>query len=167
MKFSHALKSALSAAALGFLALGLTSTPAFATTTGSTFGVSATVQTNCTITNAATLVFGTYTGIALKVPSGGITVNCTNGTPYTIGLDLGLNGGNGNTRYMINSSNKLGYQLFSDNLYSVAWGSTTGLVSSTGTGLDQLPFIVYGTIPAGEAVVTGAYLDTIGVTVTY
>ncbi len=168
MKHSLVVKSTLSVAILGCLTLGLASIPAVASTATSTFAVTATVSTSCTITNANPLAFGTYSGVALNVASGGITVNCTSGTPYSISLDQGLNGGTANTRYMINGTNKLGYALFSDTGYSVAWNNTTGsMVTSTGTGIAQTPFIVYGTIPQGEAVVAGNYTDTIGVTVTY
>lgn len=166
MKHSPAVKSALSAAFLGCMALGIASIPAAASTASATFLVSATVQTSCTVT-AAPLAFGTYNGAALNKPSGGITVTCTDGTPYTIGLDEGLNGGSGNTRYMIAGTNTLAYELFSDTNYTVPWENTTGAVASTGTGGAQTPFVVYGTIPAGEAVVPGTYQDTITATVTY
>lgn len=167
MKHLTALKSAMSAAALGCLALAVASVPAAAATTATTtFLVSATVETSCTV-SAAPLAFGTYDGTALNKSSGGITVTCTDGTPYTIGLDEGLNGGSGNTRYMINGTNTLAYQLFSDTNYSVPWGNTSNTVASTGTGTAQTPFIVYGTIPAGEAVVPGTYQDTITATITY
>jgi spore coat protein U-like protein len=46
----------------GALALGLPSSPAVAATATTTFQVTATVQATCLI-SAATLAFGTYTGV--------------------------------------------------------------------------------------------------------
>ena len=98
MKLTNAIKSALPVAVLGFLALGLTSTPAFATTQTTTFAVTATVQASCSI-SATALSFGAYTGVALPVANT-ITVNCTGGTTYNVGLNAGLTGSSVTTRKM-------------------------------------------------------------------
>lgn len=171
MKCSSLVMSSLSAAALGFLALGLASTPAFANTATGTVAVSVTVATSCTV-SGDTLAFGTYNGATLTGSSSGLTVTCTNGTPYTIGLDGGSNGGTqGGTHYMkiTAGTQKVSYQLFSDSSDSISWGSTIGTntVASTGTGSAQTPFVIYGSIPAGQAVVPGSYADTVTATVTY
>jgi spore coat protein U-like protein len=170
MKFSKYALSTLSAATLGFLALGVASTPAAAGTATATFNVNAKVQTSCTVT-AADLDFGIYTGIEKQVPGGGITVNCTNGTPYTIALDLGKHNGSGNTRYMLNKTDNkttLGYQLFSENTYSTPWNSdSASTVSGTGNGSNQTALQVFGQIPGGEAVVAGDYTDTITINLSY
>lgn len=171
MKCSNFVTSSLSAAALGFLALGLASTPAFAATATGTVAVSVTVATNCTV-SGDTLSFGTYNGAALTGTSSGLTVTCTNGTPYNIGLDGGINGGTaGGTLYMKlgSGTQTVSYQLFSNSGDTTAWGSTIGTntVASTGTGSAQTPFKIYGSIPAGQAVVPGAYSDTVTATVTY
>jgi spore coat protein U-like protein len=72
MKLSNAVKSALPAAVLGFQALGLAPMPADATTVTTTFGVTSTVQSICTV-SADTLAFGTYTGLLSAATSTGAT----------------------------------------------------------------------------------------------
>jgi spore coat protein U-like protein len=171
MKHSIAMKSALTTAILGFLALCLASTPALASTTTGNVTVTVTVQTSCTV-STDTLAFAPYSGTTENGSSTGLTVTCSNGTPYNIGLDGGLHGGTpGGTNYMqiAGGTTKVSYQLFSNSGYSTPWGNTIGTntVSSTGTGIAQTPFVIYGTIPAGQAVVAGNYSDTVIATVTY
>jgi spore coat protein U-like protein len=167
MKWSKTVLSVLSIAVVGLLALGIVSTPAVAATATATFDVTVTVATSCSA-SATALAFGTYDGSALNGSSSGITVTCTNGTPYTIALDTGKNGGSENTRYMLHgTSDKVAYTLFSDASRLVPWNTGTNIVSSTGTGSAQAPFPVYGTIAQGQAVVAGSYIDTITATITY
>jgi spore coat protein U-like protein len=172
MKFSNTVKSVLPAAVLGCLTLGLASTPAAAASGPATanFNVNVTVLTTCSV-KAADLTFGSYVGDKLDVTSAGITVTCSNGTPYNVGLDLGKNSGSGNTRYMLNTTDNkttLGYALYSNAGDSTPWNNASGsTVAGVGTGSAQAALPVYGEIPAGEAVVAGSYADIIGVTVTY
>src|SRR5437667_2090328 len=88
MKFSKAIKSALSAAVLGSLALVGAPTSAIAATTTTTFAVTATVQATCVV-SATTMAFGTYTGVVANSTST-VSVTCTNTTPYNVGLSAGL-----------------------------------------------------------------------------
>ena len=169
MKFSNLQRSALPAAILGFVVLGLTSTIAVAQTNPATttFGVSATVLKDC-IVSATALGFGNYTG-AVNSAQSTITVTCTSSTTYTVGLGTGLaTGATVTTRQMQNSTNLLNYGLFSNGTWTTNWGNTspTNWVSGTGNGAAQ-NITVYGQIPAGQYVVPGSYADTISVTVTY
>jgi spore coat protein U-like protein len=168
MKYSNVMKSALSAAALGFLALGLASTSAFATVQTTTFIVSATVQGTCTI-SATALAFGAYTGAVLPGTST-VTVTCTGGTTYNVSLNAGLTGGSVTTRKMTGQylAGTLGYALYRDAGHTLNWGLTIGTdtVAQAGTGVAQ-PITVYGQIPAGTAPAADAYSDTITATVTY
>jgi spore coat protein U-like protein len=166
MKYSYALKTTLSAAILGCLALGIASTPAFAGTATANIAVSANVATNCTVT-AAPLAFGSYTG-AVNNYTANLTITCTNTTTYNVGLGVGLaSGATVTTRQMQNGTALLNYTLLTGSYTGTNWGNTTGSwVSGVGTGAAQtLP--VYGVIAAGQFVTPGAYTDTIIATVNY
>jgi spore coat protein U-like protein len=144
--------------------------PSEAATATSSMGVSALVATGCTIV-AAPLAFGTYD------PNSGspndatttVTVLCTVGTPYNVGLNQG--GGTGATvatRKMNNGTDNLNYTLYKDSGRTTVWGNTvnTDTVSGTYTAL-QAPLTVYGRIPASQAVSAGIYGDTVTATITY
>jgi len=136
-------------------------------TTTSTFQVTATVASSCTVT-ATSLAFGNYTLAQLDGTST-ITATCTNGTTYTIGLDAGtFSGATTSTRRMTGpSAAGLSYSLFSDSGRTTNWGNATGSwVSGTGTGAAQV-LTVYGRIPANQTALIGSYTDTVTVTVTF
>src|ERR1700687_3363917 len=87
MKLSNGIKSALPAAVLGFLALGLVPMPAHATVQTATFAVSTNIVATCTISTTP-MSFGPYTGLALS-STASVTVVWTNTTGYNVGLDAG------------------------------------------------------------------------------
>jgi spore coat protein U-like protein len=98
-----------------------------------------------------------------------VQVQCTNTTPFNIGLNAGTaTGATVTTRKMTSGSNTISYSLFSNAGMTTNWGQTIGTdtVSSTGTGAAQ-SFTVYGQVPAQSTPAPGAYSDTITVTVTY
>lgn len=158
-----ALATALSSAAM----LGGWASGAQAATSTSSMAVSATVQATCSIT-ANALAFGTYTSAVLD-QSTTVSVTCTNGTTYNVGLDAGT--GSGATvaaRKMVNGGATLTYALYSDSGRATVWGATVGTntVSGTGSGSAQ-SLTVYGRVPASQAPSPGSYSDTITATVTY
>ena len=94
---------------LGILTgLAFVGEPASATTTTQTFQVQLTIQAQCVINSTATLNFGT---LGVLGGAGGSTnndqtttvaVQCTNTTPYDIGLDAGTTtGGSTTTRLLV------------------------------------------------------------------
>jgi len=136
-------------------------------TNTSTFQVTATVVSSCTVT-ATSLAFGNYT-LAQLDSSSTITATCTNGTTYTIGLDAGIfAGATTTTRRMTGPSvTGLSYSLFSDFGRTTNWGNATGSwVSGTGTGAAQV-LTVYGRIGEKQNALIGSYTDTVTVTVTF
>jgi len=162
---------AASAVAVGLMsALGATSADA-ATTTGSLV-VSATVLKACLI-SGGTLAFGNYdpSSSTPNNASTTVTLTCTPGTSYNIGMDAG--GGTGATvtlRYLSLSSNKLGYKLFQDAGRSTNWGNTVGtdtLHATTSASSVTNTINIYGEIPVNEAAAVGVYADTVTMTVTY
>jgi spore coat protein U-like protein len=154
---------------LGVLAL-LPLASALATTTTTTFQVTATVNATCAV-SATNLAFGTYDPLSGTPSDATSTVNvtCTLTTPYNVGLDAGLgSGATVTTRKMTHSSDLLNYSLYQDAARTQVWGTTIGTntATGTGTGLGQA-FTVYGRIPAAQNVNLGSYADTVTVTVTY
>ena len=167
MKFPFTIKP-LFYVAIGVLALGLGSTSVFAATATATFQVSANVQSTCVISVTAA-TFGPYTGVVATTQAT-VTVTCSNGTTYNIGLNAGLAPlATVTSRSMTGpASALLNYGLFQDSAHGTNWGNTVGedTVAGTGTGSPQ-SLTVFGQVPAGQFASPGAYLDTITATVTF
>jgi spore coat protein U-like protein len=148
--------------------VGLVSLGAFAGTTG-TLTVQTNVATTCNVgTGAATLTFPNYDVVANATAddtgSGTFTLQCTNGEQPTISLSDGLVGTTDATRVMGGTATPLHYQLYSD-LSNTVWTATPGYKLPTPmTGAVQT-ITVYGTIPAGQNPLQGAYSDTVTITV--
>lgn len=163
---SNLLKTTLVAAA-GLLFANST----LAATATTTFKVTATVASSCKVT-ATDLDFGAYDPLAAALDgTSTITATCTAQTPYTIGLDAGLNAGGTTTRRMIGddtATTLLSYELYSDTTRSAIWGAPGGatVAQSALTG-GALNYTVYGRIPASQYVPAANYADTVTVTVTY
>ncbi len=141
-----------------------------AQTATTSFQVTATVLKFCTVV-ATPLAFGNYTTVEL-VGTSTITVTCTNGTGYDIGLDAGgAAGATVTTRQMSGTTvtaARLNYFLYRDSGRTLNWGNTIGTDTLHLTaGVTPIATPVYGRIPAGQFVAPDAYLDTINVTVTY
>ena len=142
-----------------------------AATATTTFAVTATVLKFCTVV-ATPMVFGNYTSSTDAVSTSEITVTCTNGTPYDIGLDAGTAAGATVTTRQMSGTTvtaaRLNYFLYSDTGRTVNWGNTvnTDTVHIT-AGATPIISTVFGRVPSGQFVAPDAYLDTIAVTVTY
>jgi spore coat protein U-like protein len=142
----------------------------FAATTTSTFTVQATIIASCTINSASTLNFGSIGVLTAAVnQTSTLQVQCTNTTPYNIGLDVGT--GTGATvavRKMTSGANAVNYSLYSDSGRATVWGNTVGTdtVAATGSGASQ-SYTVYGRVTAQTTPAPGTYNDTVTVTVTY
>ncbi len=125
---------------------------------------------------ASGIVFGNYSGGRVDI-TGTVTVTCTNGTAYQIGLNAGstpgatiinrmMFGGNG-------GQNTLGYQLFSDAARTINWGNSSGTnwVTGTGNGSAQT-YTIYARIPPNQLLAygtfgaLGSYTDTITASIT-
>lgn len=138
------------------------------TATGS-FNVTATVGSTCSV-SASNVAFGAYTASQIDA-SGAVSVTCTNGTSYAVGLNAGTGtAATVATRRMTGpSSQTLIYSLYQDSLRTTPWGNTVGIdtVAGTGSGATQT-LNVYGRVPAAQLTVgAGSYADTITVTVSY
>ena len=141
-----------------------------ASTTTSTFTTQVTLTASCTINSASTLNFGSQGVLIAAVnQTSAVQVQCTNTTPYNIGLDAGA--GTGATvavRNMTSGANTVNYSLYSDSGHTTVWGTAIGTntVAATGSGASQ-SYTVYGQVPAQTTPAPGSYSDTVTVTVTY
>jgi spore coat protein U domain-containing protein, fimbrial subunit CupE1/2/3/6 len=165
-----------SAANLVGAILTATSLPSFvsssakAATATSSFSVTMTINASCTVVSAAALNFGSQGVLTAAVnQTTTLQVQCTNTTPYNIGLNAGTgSGATVTTRYMTAGPATVAYSLYSDTNHTVVWGNTVGTntVAGTGNGAAQA-YTVYGQVPAQTTPAPGTYTDTITVTVTY
>jgi spore coat protein U-like protein len=150
--------------------LALSAEPVPAATTTTTFTVQITITASCVIVSASTLNFGSQGVLSANVDqTSTIQVQCTNTTPYNIGLDAGT--GSGATvaaRKMTNGGATVTYTLYSDSGRSTVWGNTVGTntVAATGNGASQ-SYTVYGRVAPQTTPAPATYTDTITVTVTY
>ena len=161
---NKALRAATAALVLG-------SNVAHAATATGSFGVQMTITAQCLVNSTSTLNFGSsgiWTGAVDQ--SATFQVQCTNSTPYQVGLDLGANA-SGATRRMKHSANAayVTYQLYTDSGHATVWGDTVGtdtLRGQTGSGSNQT-LTVYGRVPVQTVPEPGSYSDTVTITVTY
>ena len=140
-------------------------------TATSTFQITSTAASSCTV-SANTLPFPNYTLVQLG-NSTILTVTCTNGTTYSIGLSAGTgSGATVTTRKMTmtgSQPNTINYSLYTDSARTTVWGDTAGnglVTGLTGTGTAQT-YTVYGRVFKQQASPIGSYADTITITINF
>lgn len=136
--------------------------------TSTSFAVTAIILPSCTITSA-NLGFGIYSG-SVKDATAIVTVRCSNGTPYNVGLNAGsAPGATVSARKMMGPANALlNYGLFRDSGRTSNWGNTVGTDTKSGSGNSaNQSLYIYGRIAAQQRVTPGAYADTIIAMITY
>lgn len=163
------MRSTFIAAAL--CAAAVFSSPAQAGTTTSQFRVTLTVQAECRLISSSDIAFGTSGVITSALTSSGnIQVQCTNTTPYNIGLNVGAGSGasDAGRRMTSGAGATLIYNLYRDSARTQVWGQTinSNTVSGTGNGAVQ-PHTVYGVVPVQTTPAAGNYSDTVQVILTY
>lgn len=153
------------------------SLPAQATTQKTaTFQVSLTVSSDCSI-SANALNFGSADSTLATTAitqSTSLSVTCSTGTPYTLSLDKGdTSGSTISTRLLAgtgSNTQKVTYQLYSDNGLSTIWGDgTTGngsTVGGNGTG-SAVSITVYGKVPAQPIPPADSYTATETATISF
>lgn len=104
---------------------------------------------------------------------GTLTVNCSEGTPYQIGLSGGANTAGDTTapaageRRMANGATLVPYDLFRDSGRSQFWGNTPGTDTQPGTGTAaNQAYTVYARLPSTDFA-AGTYADTVTARVVY
>jgi spore coat protein U-like protein len=153
------------------LAVALLASPAAAGSATAQFDVTLTIQAGCELSAPNDLAFGTQSFLDISDIDSTVdlSIRCTTGTPATITLDDGLNGGTVALRTMELGANSINYTLYTDNTYSQIWGDGslgTFTRAYTGTGSAET-LTVYGRVPTQTTPAAGAYSDTITMTVTF
>ena len=151
-------------------AIGLTD-PADAVTATGSLDVTIVITKTCAVGTSTPVDFGSVGLLTANVDAAGdLSVTCTNGTTYDVGLSVG--GGSGATitdRKMTGpASATITYHLFRDSGRTLNWGNTVSsdTLAGTGTGAAQsIP--VYGRVASQATPAPGTYNDTVTVTVTY
>jgi spore coat protein U-like protein len=141
-----------------------------ASTSAGTFGSTITLQSNCQVVSSNTLNFGTQGILAANTDaSASFAVQCTNTTPYNVGLDAGTTaGGTIVTRLLTSGSATVSYKIYSNAARTTNWGNTVGTdtLSGTGSGSSQ-SLTVYGQVPVQATPAPATYNDTVTLTITY
>lgn len=134
-----------------------------------TLSITASVQAACNVA-AANLNFGSLSLLNSDTDTTStISVQCTNGTPFNVGLNAGNGiGATVAARKMTSGGNTIVYSLYQNGSRTTVWGNTVGTntASGTGTGSNQ-NLTVFGRVPAQITPPPATYNDTIVVTVTY
>ncbi|WP_439589208.1 Csu type fimbrial protein [Hydrogenophaga sp.] len=130
--------------------------------------VKVTITATCNIHSVSPtdVDFGSIQSTAIDTDAAGaLSVNCTPGTDYTIGLDGGENFSGGERR-MAKGTDYVAYELYRDAGRSQVWGNDlAGSLAGTGSGSAQtIP--VYGRIASANSP-AGDYTDVVIATVTY
>ncbi|MCA1324013.1 spore coat U domain-containing protein [Herbaspirillum sp. alder98] len=156
------------AASIAAIVLATSAPQSFAATATGSLTISANVVASCTVIGSA-VAFGAYIQTVVN-QTGGITVLCTNGTAYNVGLDAGTGAGATTAARKMTGSGggTLNYALYRDSGRTNNWGSTIGTdtLTGTGNGLTQA-LTVYGQVAAAQTPLAGTYSDTVTVTLTY
>ncbi len=154
-----------------FLVPGLFGTAASAQTATGSFNVRITIQADCRINSATALDFGTTGVIAANIDQNNlVSVQCTNGTAYNVGLSAGAgSGATVSNRLMTGPGGAtVSYNLYRDAARTQQWGTTVGTNTGTGAGNGQIQTIpVYGRVAPQATPAPGVYTDTITITVTF
>lgn len=163
--------------ALSVLAIAATPGIAHAAEDSAQFNVQIVITESCTISTTAPtdidfLSHARSTG-APAAAQGTLTVNCSTGTPYQIGLNGGTNSSGTATapvagdRRMSSGSGFVPYDLYQDASFATFWGNTEGtdMMPGTGTASNQT-HTVYGRVPSTDFP-AGTYTDTVTARVVY
>ena len=162
------------------IALGLAgncaSQPLGSTISAGTSTWTATVSSNCNISTTA-LNFGTAGSLNAAISTAGtVSVQCTNTTPYSLGISNGNNVSGSQRRMRLGATtNYINYNLYTDGGYTSNWATSSSATTcsggagtcilGTGTGATQtIP--VYALVPVQTTPAQGTYTDTDIVTVT-
>lgn len=161
--------------ALPVLALAASGASFAAETQTADFQVRMVIQESCTISSAPTdidfLTHARSTGAPVSA-TGSLTVNCSAGTPYQIGLDSGIHASSEGVatsggRRMSNGNALVPYELYQDSSLAKLWGNTESvdMLSAIGTAQDQ-SHTVHGRVPSTNFP-AGTYTDTVTARVVY
>lgn len=165
-------KTLLTAAAI--VSSGLVVIPGHAATDTANLKVSIQITAACDIHSTAPqdIDFGSVTLLdQARTQTGSVTVQCTPGAPFTVGLSAGANGhGNSVQSRAMKDANgdTVSYNLYLDSGHQNIWGDTghNSVWSDVGDGSKQ-SHTVYAQVPAQPNAKVGSYTDTVVATVNF
>jgi spore coat protein U domain-containing protein, fimbrial subunit CupE1/2/3/6 len=134
----------------------------------SDFHVGLQVVDECTIATVP-IDFGSTGIISTMSADGAVTIQCTHGTPYQIGLDGGLNGTTAGRKMSAGGTDTINYQLYTDGSFADPWGEEQGVDtvdSLAATGADEV-IPIHAHMSGHQNVAAGTYDDTIRATIWY
>lgn len=139
-------------------------------------GVQAVVLSRCFITTM-NVNFGTVNPlntVNTNISSNNITVRCTKGAPWAVGLSNGSNYSSPNRRMKSTASTSyLPYQIYTNSSRTSLWLNPTGTTptpnnqNGTGTGGQQILTGYYTLFLPQSLATAGSYSDTITATINY
>jgi len=154
--------------------MGTMSVANAAMTDSTTFNVKMNIDPSCDIqaVSASDVDFGSHSHDDSDINAqGDLTIKCTAGTAYSIGLDNGQHFDSGsNVRQMggteaSNTGELVAYTLYLNSSRTTEW-TTASPLSGIGTGENDVKPI-YGQVTNLNSAKAGQYLDTVTATVTY
>lgn len=159
--------------------LVMSSTALAQSTATGTLNAKIVITSNCAIVGTSTdLDFASHVSTetaAANASNGGFTVNCTNLTPYKIGLQSSASGSTTDGKGLLKSADSavtqtIGYQLYQDSAFGTAWGNSPttspNIKAGTGTGATQA-YVVYGKTTSTLNVPASTYSDVVNISVYY
>lgn len=174
MHFRFNRRSLFAAGSALALTVGLTATQAFAGSNNGNLSVSATVSTNCTISQGSALAFGSINDLTQSTNgTGTMDTVCTNsGVVSSFAIDHGQNNGHcatGFTRCMTDgSTHYLNYKIYEDSARGTEWPVATNVTTATlGASFASNTLTIYGTVPSQTVQPAASYSDTLSVTVNF
>lgn len=149
----------------------VTALTADAATATANINVRLDILSECLINAVPDLNFGSNGVLATNVDATTtVTVQCTNGTPYTVGLSAGAGAGATVSARLLTgpAAQTVTYGLYRDASHTQVWGVTIGVntVAGTGNGAAQ-NLTVYGRVAPQTTPGAGTYTDIVTATVTY
>jgi spore coat protein U-like protein len=153
----------------------LASAAAPSATTTTKISVGATLVDQCLI-SATALTFQPYTaGSGAVTGTSTVTLRCTNGAIYAVGLSAGSTAGaTMSQRLLASGTNTLQYNLYTSNTYNTVWGdgsAGSAVVAGYSSGFaSPIALTVYGQLPdstANKLVPAGTYSDSIVIVLSY
>jgi spore coat protein U-like protein len=140
---------------------------AWAINATSTMAASGTVPATCTVASTP-LAFHSIHASTVSNTTASVSVNCTGGATYSVGMDYGLHSTGTQRALLGTDASTVNYNIFTDFAHTIPWGNIDGVdaLAGTGTGATQI-ITVFGQVPSQTGIVDQAYADTVTVTLTY
>lgn len=144
--------------------------PALAATATGNFNAQIVIESECIVATTNLLDFGTTGVLSANIDqTTTFQIQCTDTTPYSVGLTAGSGiGATTLTRRMTGGTDTIDYQMFSEPTRTTNWGDNDGVdtVAGTGNGAAQT-LTIYGRVIPQPTPLPDTYVDTVTIEVNY